>query len=96
MDKISDDRLNELREIAERATLGPWTIIGKGEFVDGPDITIGGEGWGVRDRDAKHIAAFDPTTGLALIDELEYYRWRDEHRANIEEALWIQKRLERD
>ena len=85
--------LKTLREVAERATPGPWfwamtksdehTSLmrsGSGDYIICPQAEIGDYGlsvtqWNdVSPSDAAHIAAFDPPTVLALIDEVERLR----------------------
>ncbi|MEI9582321.1 ead/Ea22-like family protein, partial [Enterobacter asburiae] len=74
-----------LREAAEKATPGPWYVHDKpcedGNYgIDTSDKEFLAEAvvwWGFarqsiwRDEDAKFIAASNPTTVLALLDELE-------------------------
>lgn len=79
------ERLSELRRIAEAATPGPWWVDGwEARTKDGdrfiasiapafqgasPDASC----WEV-DANIQHIAAFDPPTVLALLDEIERLR----------------------
>ena len=74
-----------LREAAEKATPGPWYVHDKpcedGNYgIDNSDKEFLAEAvvwWGFarqsiwREEDAKHIAAANPATVLALLDELE-------------------------
>lgn len=74
-----------LREAAEKATPGPWYVHDKpcedGNYgIDTSDKEFLAEAvvwWGFsrqsiwREEDAKHIAAANPATVLALLDELE-------------------------
>ncbi|MDV5847443.1 ead/Ea22-like family protein [Enterobacter hormaechei] len=74
-----------LREAAEKATPGPWYVHDKpcedGNYgIDTSDKEFLAEAvvwWGFarqsiwREEDAKHIAAANPSTVLALLDELE-------------------------
>ncbi|WP_116291296.1 ead/Ea22-like family protein [Enterobacter hormaechei] len=74
-----------LREAAEKATPGPWYVHDKpcedGNYgIDTSDKEFLAEAvvwWGFarqsiwREEDAKHIAAANPATMLALLDELE-------------------------
>src|SRR5690606_24421870 len=85
MANLTPDRLYELRRIAEAATPGPWWADGweartkEGDrFIASiapafqgarPDASC----WEV-DANIQHIAAFDPTTALALLDEIERLR----------------------
>ena len=81
--------LTKLREIAEAATPGPWQarMTTFGDPNDGPthscvrvegahwtDHLAVAEGCAEADRNMAHIAAFDPPTVIALIDELERLR----------------------
>ena len=95
----------KLRELAEAATPGPWEnrpgidppgdIIapGLGEYGPKPFITHVGS-WG-RSADAAFIAAANPQTVLALLDEIERLRARlktherefREHDANMRSQL---------
>lgn len=82
-----------LREAAEKATPGPWYVHDKpcedGNYgIDTSDKEYLAEAvvwWGFarqsiwREEDAKHIAAANPATVLALLDELER---KEEQRAN--------------
>jgi len=85
MADLTPERLQELRRIAEAATPGPWWVDGwEARTKDGdrfiasiapafqgasPDVSC----WEV-DANIQHIAAFDPTTALALLDEIERLR----------------------
>lgn len=90
-----------LREAAEKATPGPWYVHDKpcedGNYgIDTSDKEFIAEAvvwWGFsrqsiwREEDAKHIAAANPATVLALLDELEAKERRIEEeigRANRE------------
>jgi hypothetical protein len=82
---MDDDAIKRLRELAERATPGPWELDGKGLWAHPK-----GAGWacvvvpnyeyetGVtlkyEDRDADYIAAASPDVVTALLDELERLR----------------------
>lgn len=62
--------LERMRRVAEGATPGPWNLTpdegGVADLVaDGMFIAT------LDDRDAPHIATFDPPTVLALLDRLE-------------------------
>ncbi|HIC7932412.1 TPA: ead/Ea22-like family protein [Enterobacter hormaechei] len=84
-----------LRQAAEKATPGPWFVHDKpcedGNYgIDTSDKEFLAEAvvwWGFsrqsiwREEDAKHIAAANPATVLALLDELEA---KDKHIAELE------------
>ncbi|PZM88850.1 MAG: hypothetical protein DIU79_16255 [Actinobacteria bacterium] len=106
MADLTLERLSELRRIAEAATPGPWWVDGwEARTKDGdrfiasiapafqgasPDASC----WEV-DANIQHIAAFDPTTALELLDALtaaraETERWREKYealKAGIEELI---------
>ena len=80
--RLTDERLAELRTIAEAdVSPGPWRVA-----LDAPCFlsVASTEGWRVAacgdevtkhsSEDANFIAAFDPPTVLALLDELERLR----------------------
>lgn len=76
MADLTPQRLTELRELAETATPGPWSQAGAigGVRVNGPRGNwVAGSTLGTH-QDASHIAAFDPPTALALLDEVERLR----------------------
>jgi hypothetical protein len=89
-----------LREAAEKATPGPWYVHDKpcedGNYgIDTSDKEFLAEAvvwWGFsrqsiwREEDAKHIAAANPATVLALLDELEA---KDKQIADLKEAFSI-------
>lgn len=60
-----------LRELAEKATPGPWELIGGDEYVTGVGIMVAPDDGGVSSEDAEFISATDPQTVLALLDELD-------------------------
>ncbi|HGA9909378.1 TPA: ead/Ea22-like family protein [Salmonella enterica subsp. enterica serovar Bredeney] len=72
-----------LREVAERATPGNWrrtSSLFNGITVTpfslcGEEVTLAHT---VEKRDAEFIAAANPATVLALLDELEHYKSREE------------------
>ena len=72
---MSADRLREaaatLRRRAQRATPGPWEVIGGGEYVQGPGILVAPDDGGVTTTDADLIATMHPGVALALADVLE-------------------------
>lgn len=91
-EELSDARLAELRRVAGAAAPGPWfveyqeadgwtSVYGQPYDADGqmllsPEVaTTEGE----PDSESRHIAAFDPPTVLALLDEIEQLRrWKTE------------------
>lgn len=62
--------LDRLREVAKKATPGPWTLIGGGEYLTPIGLMVAPDDGGVWPEDATHIAAFDPPTVLALLDRV--------------------------
>lgn len=106
MTDLTPKRLQELRRIAEAATPGPWWVDGwEARTKDGdrfiasiapafqgasPDASC----WEV-DANIQHIAAFDPTTTLALLDEIERLRREreeDDDKWTRYEELYVQAR----
>lgn len=81
MTELTPERLQELRRIAEAATPGPWdtTRYNGGLRFDGPLRVYAGTDpeYGeprpipASDADNRYIAAFDPQTVLAMLDEIE-------------------------
>lgn len=86
---MTDLDLPKLREIANAATPGPWEygMTTFGDPQDGPThacVRVEGAHWTDHlaviegstegDLDMAHIAAFDPPTVLALLDEIEELR----------------------
>ena len=86
---MTDLDLTKLRKIAEAATPGPWEVgmTTFGDPNDGPthscvreagsewfDHVAASEGCDEADLNMAHIAAFDPPTVIALIDEVERLR----------------------
>lgn len=73
--------IERLRQVAEAAAAGPWWRV-PGE--SGADAVLSGIGESLtwddhggevfKPADAEHIAAFDPPTVLALLDEVERLR----------------------
>ncbi len=76
----------KLREIAQKATPGPWQRSGVRQKLGDEDcLMVGPDGFNIAALpigrrpnehasafcDAAHIAAFDPPTVLAILDELE-------------------------
>lgn len=74
---MADLNLNELRKVAEAATPGPWEVADEGyderyvydsaagQMCWTPDLP---GHWSL--ADATHIATFDPSTVLALLDRV--------------------------
>lgn len=78
---MTDLDLTKLRKIAEAAN--QWT---EQVFIT--------SGFTKTDLDVRHIAAFDPPTVLALIDEIERLRRGIKHSADILEPLsktWLKQ-----
>lgn len=80
MSEMTPDRLRELRRIAEAATPGPWAVNPFRATVDEMPsmLPICGLLWPTEERteeqtfaNAKYIAEFNPTTALAILDEIE-------------------------
>ena len=68
MTEFTEEKLAELRAVAEAATPGPW------QWMDGGVSHSTSFGWQpvtLPGESAQHIAAFDPPTTLALIAALE-------------------------
>ena len=63
-----------LRELAQKATPGPWELAGGNEWLSPLGIDVGSEDESnfptLRSRDAEFIAAANPATILSLLDEL--------------------------
>ncbi len=82
---ITNERLAELKRIAEAASPGPWRYCDHGEMIFARDNIIGDaliadiRGFGSQGTDheipmkanGEHIAAFDPPTVLSLLAEIE-------------------------
>lgn len=67
--------LDQLRQVAESATPGPWAVYDRGigyevHNANGYELN-GGMRETFTEADATHIATFDPPTALALIDRAE-------------------------
>lgn len=93
-----------LREVAEKATPGNWrrtSSLFNGITVTpfslcGEEVTLAHT---VEKRDAEFIAAANPATMLALLDELEYYKSREERVTKLvmdNSTIWdaLYKKLE--
>lgn len=76
------------RALAEKATPGPW-VRERGFLVYGPwgDRPVSGEEGILNPADAAHIAANDPPTVIADIDEI--LRLREEMERLEKEADWL-------
>lgn len=87
------DALLARREAAEKTTPGPWKTDGRflyalTEELDGTrQINIAEMMYPYREADAAHIAANDPTTIMADIDEI--LRLREEMERLEKEANWL-------
>src|SRR5690606_14524732 len=103
MTDLTPERLAELRRIASAATPGPWQWAGsrdKGDphaYVYAGDYASEGEPdlWceivsECPEADAQHIATFDPTTALALLDRIEALEQeRDAARGEVEKLCSV-------
>lgn len=69
--------LPAIKARAEKATAGPWEIIGAGEYVRGPGIIVAPDNGGINEADAEFIAA-SRTDIPALVAEVE--RLREERK----------------
>ena len=67
-----------LREVAEDATPGSWEVIGGGEYLQGPDILVGGGVGSTTATNADYIAMMHPPVALALAD------WLDDTATEVE------------
>lgn len=93
--------LDALEKVAQEATPGPWDAdcCSAANMVFAPQGSIGVDSI---EADARHIAAFDPPTALALIAELKDHRrtiriWKvGEREARLEaERNALQAKLDR-
>ena len=64
MADLTPERMQELRRIAEAATPGPWAFPHQKDPYGCYLLPLS-------ENNASYIAAFDPTTVLALLDEIE-------------------------
>ena len=71
-----NENLDQLRQVAERATPGPWECV-EGDEAFGLGAPVGCLTWDdhsgevFKKEDAEHVATFDPPTVLALIERVE-------------------------
>ncbi|OUN01374.1 MAG: hypothetical protein BAA04_07085 [Firmicutes bacterium ZCTH02-B6] len=98
--RFTAEELAKLREIAEAATPGPWSMHSEPEFSGPwsvgadhlPDSTVA-TAWAIEwsaeaaQANAQHIAAFDPTTALELLDALGAARAEADRLRKQYEAL---------
>jgi len=96
VDRLTPERLEGLRRIAEAATPGPWAVNPFKATVDEMPsmLPICGLLWPTEERteeqtfaNAKYIAEFNPTTALALLDEIERLRRDREVMAEVLKAV---------
>ena len=86
--EITPDLLAGIRARAEKATPGPWTVDRWGCVVGGDGLCVACE---TPEADAAHIAGLDPSTVLALVDEIE--RLRESEREARADRDSIRRRL---
>lgn len=100
---MTDLNLNELREVAEAATEGPWDFEAGGEYECGEpgccseywDNRIWGEGVVLLEshmlstEDARHIATFDPPTVLALLDRVAELEAKEARVESLRQAAEV-------
>ena len=67
MSGLTAERLQELRRIAEAATPGPWAFPHQKDPYGCYLLPLS-------ENNASYIAAFDPATALALLDEIDHLR----------------------
>lgn len=100
---MTPDELKTLKELAKAATQGPWKSDYCGDvWTESPDVplddsqpeigplfrTIGSTPKGPDNGDAAFIAAANPQTVTALVEEVERaHRERDEARAEVDAGL---------
>lgn len=77
--ELTPDKLKELRqkaEAAENSSPSPWCFKEmpsvKGEVRDSENFQVAG--WFTLRWQAEHIAAADPATVIALVEEIEWLR----------------------
>src|SRR5690606_29917376 len=103
-DRLTPERLAELRRIAEAATPGPWRlrtdpryddvdrfVIASDERAHIVETTQGGS-WTDEDlANARYIVTFDPPTVLDLLDEIERLRRQAKKAAELVRSAvdWI-------
>jgi hypothetical protein len=84
MTTLSESRLRELKQIAERSTSGPWRkggLTGRCTLDHSPHgrgtcdyrIALGEAGGVFGETDADFIAAFDPATAKRLVELAQRY-----------------------
>jgi hypothetical protein len=61
--------LDALEAVAKAATPGPWGASRSGLKVISADGWLVAEAWNPQSANVAHIAAFDPPTVLALIEQ---------------------------
>ena len=75
---LTPEHLATLRAVAGKATPEQWVACPENEFIfAGGDMVAEVRGIGAMlntERNAAHIAAFDPPTALTLLDEVERLR----------------------
>jgi len=77
---MNQQKLNELREIAKRATPGPWRYSPATFYedwtIETPECFVKQEESDVpiSDNDGRYIAAANPATVLELLDTIEKYK----------------------
>lgn len=71
MTEFTEEKLAELRAVAEAATQGPWELVAGGEYMPATGLVVAPDDGGVSPNNAAHISAFDPPTVLRLIAALE-------------------------
>lgn len=97
MSNRTEESLLARRKAATRATPGPWTACREAEPRNTRDSTIRSLKWGADiatvpdDADADHIAASDPTTVTADIDEI--LQLRRAVSLLEQEADWLAEKL---
>lgn len=87
--KITEDTLNSLKELAQNASKGPWTVE-KGEEADAVITADGYLSWDDHGgevftvENAAYLAAANPDFILALIADRN--RWKEEAADNLRYA----------
>src|SRR5688572_4981345 len=71
MDRLTDEALTTLAELAEKATPGPWTYDGKAdESVRGQNASASIADTYSKTRTAAYLTRCDPQTILRLVEEV--------------------------